>query len=160
MQLLIFRHGIAEDASPDGSDGARELTPEGVRKTQDAAVGLAAAIEPPAVILTSPKARARQTAAILGRVFKVRVADEPLLADDAIDPIVGMLARRDEPSVMLVGHEPTLSRLMIRLLSGRGGDWVELKKAGCACLSVQIAGRDASAVLHWLLTPKMLRKLK
>lgn len=164
MDLIIFRHGIAEDQSPDGTDAARALTPEGLRKTQEAAAGLATIIQPPQVILTSPKVRAKQTAAILGRVFKVEPRDEPALADESLDDILAAIVALREERVVLVGHEPTLSRLIYRLVTGRapatGRDAIELKKAGAALLTVAFdAGRSSAAVLHWLLTPKMLRSL-
>lgn len=164
MHLILFRHGIAEDHSSDGSDAARALTAEGVRKTQAAAVGLATMIEPPQVILTSPKVRAKQTAAILGRVFKVESRDEPALAEESLDKILAAVARRGEEVVILVGHEPTLSSLIHHLVAGRapvtGRDSVELKKAGAASLTVTFGDSSTpSAILHWLLTPKVLRSL-
>lgn len=161
MQLILFRHGIAEDLVEGGSDATRALTPEGMRKTQAAAEGLAALIDAPGAILTSPKVRALQTAAILGRVFKVEPREEPVLADGTVDEVVATLATRDEATLVVVGHEPTLSRVAARLSTGRAGsDFVTLKKAGAVRLTVTRGDGDSPrATLDALLPPKVLRRL-
>ena len=66
--------------------------------------------------------------------------------------------RADVASVALVGHEPDLSELASRLLSG-GEDVVaiEMKKGGVACLGVD--DLDGAAVLRWLAPPRILRAL-
>jgi len=69
MKLYIFRHGIAEDVGPDGTDDSRRLTREGVDKTRKAAAGIARLGAKPDVILTSPKVRAAQTADLAAEVL-------------------------------------------------------------------------------------------
>jgi phosphohistidine phosphatase len=160
MQLIVFRHGIAEDYAPDGSDEARALTPEGVRKTQAAAVGLATLIEKPVAILSSPKVRAKQTAAIFSGVVKVPVTPEPLLAHGTVEQLLALLARHDASPLVLVGHEPTLSQLVLTMMGLTSAlDALELKKAGAACLTVTPGRTSLPAMLNWLVTPKMLRRL-
>ncbi len=160
MRLLVFRHGIAEDRGADGTDASRVLTPQGVERARQAARGLARLTDPPDVILTSPKARARQTAEAAADAFgrPVEVLDE--LADGPADPALRALAKRPEDAVMIVGHEPMLSELVEQVCTGgRQAGFVDLRKAGCACLEVTLAsGGDATAAtLLWLATPKMLR---
>lgn len=159
MRLLVFRHGIAEDVSTDGTDASRVLTPHGVERTRKAARGLAAFCDPPDVILTSPKARARQTADVAAEIFgrEIEVLDE--LADGPPGPALVALAGRSEETVMIVGHEPMLSGLVEQVCTGRPLGVVDLRKAGCACLDVTLTpGGDASAaVLLWIATAKMLR---
>ncbi len=161
MQLLIFRHGLAEDQSADGSDAARALTSDGVRKTRRAARGLIRIIDRPDVILTSPLLRARQTAEILGLALKRQAEPMPELAEPSPGAIWAKLRERRERCVLLVGHEPTLSRLVQLLCAGRSGhDFIELKKAGCACLGIaDPAARTPRAVLQWLATPKMMGRM-
>jgi len=159
MRLLVFRHGIAEDVSADGTDASRVLTPQGVERTRKAARGLVALCDPPDVILTSPKARARQTADAAAEVFgsRIEVLDE--LADGPPGPALAALAARREETVMIVGHEPMLSGLVEQVCAGRPLGVVDLRKAGCACLDVTLApaGDATAAVLLWLATAKMLR---
>jgi phosphohistidine phosphatase len=160
VRLLVFRHGIAEDTADDGTDASRVLTPQGVQRTRKAARGLAEFCDPPDVILTSPKARARQTAEAAADAFgrPIEVLDE--LADGPPAPALEALAVRIEDTVMVVGHEPMLSELVEQICTGgRSVGFVDLRKAGCACLDVTLApGGDATAAtLLWLATPKMLR---
>jgi phosphohistidine phosphatase len=160
MRLLVFRHGIAEDTAADGTDAARVLTADGVARTRKAARALARLCDPPDVILTSPKARARQTADAAAEAFgsPIEVLDE--LADGPPEPALRALARRSEGTVMIVGHEPMLSELVERLCTGgRSRGFIDLRKAGCACLDVELdpGGEAAEATLLWLATAKMLR---
>ena len=66
----------------------------------------------------------------------------------------GKLCEWKETSVLLVGHGPTLSRLVQLLCAGRAaGGFIELKKAGCACLDIaDPASSRPHAVLRWLAT--------
>ena len=74
IELVFFRHGIAEDTLPDRS---RPLTEEGIRKTRAAAEGLKKMEISFDRIFTSPWLRASQTAAILSELL---AAAMPLLA--------------------------------------------------------------------------------
>jgi phosphohistidine phosphatase SixA len=57
---------------------------------------------------------------------------------------------------MVVGHNPNLSEFLGRSISEAGCEAaVELKKGGVARVET---GRN-SAVLHWYLTPKVVRAL-
>jgi phosphohistidine phosphatase SixA len=62
--------------------------------------------------------------------------------------------------VALVGHEPGLSELASYLRAGSGGAVdLEMKKGGAALLSIDGTPQAGSALLRWLLTPKVLRSL-
>ncbi|MCE9591695.1 MAG: phosphohistidine phosphatase SixA [Planctomycetes bacterium] len=161
MIVYFFRHGIAEDAPPGGDDASRELTPEGVEKTTLAARGLANLIEKPDAILTSPKSRAVQTAQIISGAFDMKVRTLPVLADGLDTAVVRAIARLRHESVLLVGHEPTLSRVVELLCAGHDAPpFVQMKKAGCACVEiVKGSAGNTDARLLWLATPTMLRKL-
>jgi phosphohistidine phosphatase len=159
VRLLVFRHGIAEDVSADGTDASRVLTPQGVERTRKAARGLTAFCDPPDVILTSPKARARQTADAAGEAFGSPIELLEELADGPPGPALSALAERTEETVMIVGHEPMLSELIEQVCTTRPLGFIDLRKAGCACLDVTLApgGEATDAVLLWLATPKLLR---
>lgn len=163
MRLLVFRHGIAEERSADGTDAARALTAQGVERTRAAARGLAAFADPPDVILSSPRTRALQTAREAAAAFGREVEVVAELADGAPTEALRALAARTEATVMIVGHEPMLSELVEQLCTGdRRRGFVDMRKAGCACLDVDLApgGEATAATLLWLATPKMLRGVK
>jgi phosphohistidine phosphatase len=154
MQLLLLRHGIAEDHGPDGTDDARRLTDKGIAKTTAVVAGLVRVVDCPDAIFTSPKVRARQTADIVARAFDIPPQVAAVLGDNDADAICDWLQRIDHDTVMLVGHEPSFSGIIEKLCTGSLGDFIEMKKAGCACLEVDVAAR--SAVLQWLAPAKLL----
>ena len=167
MLLYLIRHGIAEEQSFDGSDAARSLTREGSQKTKRCAKGLATIIDPPSVILTSPKIRAEQTAQIFSKVLDCPTQNLDALANNDLPPILAALAARDEEAIALVGHQPTLGCLLEYLCFNRltpkpRGDFVDLKKAGIACIHIQRRDKKLilPALLHWIVTPKILSNLK
>ncbi len=162
MQLLIFRHGIAEPTGPDGTDASRRLTEEGVERTRRAAVGLASIADRPDVVLTSPLVRAVQTSEIVGRVFNRPPTVMQELAYGPARAVIERLKRREEQIVMIVGHEPTLSGIIRTLCGGRDeGSFVVMKKAGCALVDTPISDPEAigESRLLWLTTSKVLRRL-
>src|SRR5258707_15872816 len=89
MELLIVRHAIAfeRDRHRWRDDGARPLSPAGVRRARKAAAGLKEIIKAPDLVLTSPLVRARQTAQILTDVAGWPQAEEvPELSPQAPAP--------------------------------------------------------------------------
>jgi phosphohistidine phosphatase len=161
MELIVFRHGIAEDRATGKSDADRPLTAEGLDKTGRAAAGLLKIAPRPQVILTSPKTRAVQTAELAGQAFGIRLETAEVLATGDVAAMLDALAGRDERRIMIVGHEPDFSEIIERLIFGRMTGTIELKKAGAAL--IDIAGRIDTArvcgMLRWLATPKMLREM-
>src|SRR5438105_4431310 len=119
MDLYILRHAIAEMAAnpPSGGDSRRRLTAEGAEKMRRAAKGMKAFGLSFDLILSSPFLRARETAEIVAKTFRLakRLELDPSLAPDGNPKtLIDGLAkhRRAAQEVLLVGHEPYLSRLI------------------------------------------------
>ncbi len=70
MKLYLLRHGTASDLA--SSDAERELTREGEEEAQIAGSALAELGVKPSHILSSPLARARQTAEIAAQLSSPR----------------------------------------------------------------------------------------
>ena len=164
MNLFLLRHGIAvEPGSPGArSDAERHLSPEGKKKMRKIASGMKALDLSFDLILSSPYARARETAEIVAREFGVVLEFTPRLEVGG-DPaaLVAEVAARstDLADLLLVGHEPQLSRLISHLLSGDPGLSVTMKKGGLCKLDVPRLRYARSATLEWLLTPSQLAHL-
>lgn len=73
MELIIMRHGLAEDREEfnrkNSEDSLRPLTLKGRKKTQKVAMKLRDLIDEVDVIVSSPFTRARQTAEIVSQIF-------------------------------------------------------------------------------------------
>jgi len=161
MELIIIRHAIAvARGTPDVPDEDRPLTPEGEQKFREAAKGLAALVDPPDAVLTSPWLRARQTAAIAAAAWgRVEPVETPALASGSFEEQAEVLDRYPrDATVAVVGHEPWVSELLARLLGTRHDERLEFKKGGVAV--VEVPGRLAGGGrLVWYLPPKVLRRL-
>ena len=166
MILYILRHGIAEVAAADGDDGARKLTAKGRDKMRDVAEGLREFGYKFDAILTSPLARATETAEIVAAAYANTPPPQvlPALATGVSAPEAGAALRAfaKHKHVMIVGHEPQLSSLASLLLTGAHDSVrINLKKGACMALSVPAARIDkGGAELLWMLTARQLRKLR
>jgi phosphohistidine phosphatase len=66
---------------------------------------------------------------------------------------------QEEQDVLLVGHEPYLSRLISTLLTGGPNLSVTMKRGGLCALDIQTLRFGRCANLLYLLTPRQLRRL-
>ena len=164
MKLFLLRHGKAQPRSPKWRpDSKRPLTREGESSMFAVARGIKALEVSFDVILTSPYVRALRTAEILAEVYE----SEKLFETARLTPEAGAKDILDEVNenfsaageIVLVGHEPFLSRLISTLLTGADGMTMELKKAGFCKLTIEKLVFGKCACLDWLLTPKQLSRL-
>lgn len=160
MNCYFLRHGIAVE--PDewtGPDFDRPLTQEGIERMKCEARAIADLSLRLDVIVTSPLLRARQTAEIVADRLKLRdeiVEDERLADGFDARRLSEILGEHDKAeAIMLVGHEPTMSATIGRLI---GDAKIELKKAALA--GVALSGASAArGKLICLIPPKVLTQL-
>ncbi len=164
MTLYFLRHGIAADqAEWGGPDSDRPLTKEGIHKMKKSAKGMRRLKMTFDWILTSPYRRAYETAEIVAEEFnakeKLKITKTLAVGGDP-EALVRHLARdyRTWESIMAVGHEPYLSRL-IATLSGGPAASIAMDKGGLVKLTADTLTYGACATLEWLLTTKILKKL-
>lgn len=166
MELLILRHAIAfpRDGKRWPDDTERPLTMEGVKRARRAAAGLKRIVTRPALVLTSPLVRARDTAAILTQAAHWPEAKE----SDALTPgaspeaVLEVLRRSGAKSecVAVVGHQPHLGRLLALCLRGDArAEAFELKKSSVVCVRFEGPPRAHQGLLTWSLPSRVLRKL-
>jgi phosphohistidine phosphatase len=165
MMIYIMRHGLAEDPIPKSDDGARKLTAKGADKIRKAAAGMRAMGLAFETILSSPILRAMETAEIvaneLGGAVKPRPTPE-LTTGSSPAKALEAIARLHLPeSVLIVGHEPTLSRLASLLLSGSSESvGIRLKQGGVIALEIPDRVEAGAADLRWMLTQRQLRQFR
>jgi len=160
MKLYLLRHATAEDIA--SSDDARELTDTGRTEARIAGKALAALGAKPGRVLSSPLARARQTAEIvagqLGFAGEVELVDE-LKNDVATSVLLRVLAQRGKAEeLLLVGHMPSLSEHLAALIGAEEPGGLSLGKAAVACVETD-ALRPGRGELRWLMRQKQLRLL-
>jgi len=165
MIVYVLRHGVAEEIGPDGDDASRRLTAAGRRKLRVAAAGMRRLGLHFDVILTSPLARAVETAAIVAEVIgdTPPPRELPALAQGT-PPAETVRALRPfvrYRHLVIVGHEPGLSGVVALLLTGSTtGLRLVLKKGGLVAVEVHDIRQPAGAALRWMLTPRELRRMR
>lgn len=161
MKLVFFRHGPAvPPGTPGVAEAERPLTPEGRKKTLQAARGLKRLDLGIDAVFASPLPRALQTAEIVAEVLRLR----PKLMD-ALAPgtpagrLLEEVAKLDAKVPVLVGHEPMLSAAMSLAICGSTKGSFELKKAGLAMVEFGEGENPHRGSLRLLLAPSILRTL-
>jgi phosphohistidine phosphatase len=159
MKLYFLRHGPALSRGEwDGADSDRPLSADGEAVVRSVArwivewqLGLDA-------ILTSPYERALRTA----RIVEETLADgTPLVYEPGLEPGRFTLdslwetasGRADSQSILLVGHEPSMSEVLSEVV---GGGRYGFKKGGLARVDLYAVSPPAGE-LRWLVPPRLMR---
>lgn len=162
MDLYLVRHAIAEEPRAGQADARRALTARGRKRFERAARGMRELGVACDVLVHSPWLRAQETAEILSAELG---GEHELCVSAALArvPDATLLAELRGARVVLVGHEPWLSDLLLWLAlgwrvhepDGRAAR-VELRKGGLA----QLRGepRPGEMRLVALHTPRSLRR--
>jgi len=162
MIVYFLRHASAgQRMLNSGKDERRPLDEEGILQARYVGWMLANVDVQVEQIVSSPLKRARQTASLVANELAF---ESPVQTDDALRPEAqitqfhALLARlRKYESVMLVGHNPSLTDFLSRTIStGSSAAHIDFKKGAVA--KVEISGRKGT--LDWLVTPKIARTLQ
>jgi phosphohistidine phosphatase len=165
MEIIFLRHapaGEREDWARTGRpDSERPLTTDGRKRAREAAKGLAAFIETADLVATSPWARAKETAEIAAKALGAPLVETNfLLPHRSPASLAGWLSGLDGERVVLVGHEPHLSKAVSWLLTGAAARSVVSLKKAQAVLLVTSKAAPGGAILRWSLPPRVLRALR
>ena len=157
MEVFFFRHGEPIDSNAwEGDELTRPLTDEGMKRMRREARAMAGLSLGVTLILSSPLKRALQTARIaaeaLGLSGAMR-ADERLAPGFDIEELQEILSENaGAAAVLLVGHEPDLSRTVSACI---GGGRMEFGKGGLARVQIALTPAPRGHLL-WLLPPQVL----
>jgi phosphohistidine phosphatase len=164
MELFLLRHGLAVERGRPGfeDDSTRPLTPKGRRQLRKISSAMKKMDLDFDLILSSPFLRAKQTAEIVATDLKLKrcLKFSNALAPGGDATILFKQLERTKPApekLLLVGHEPDLSRLISLLVTGGTQLQLDFKKAGLCKLEVENLRAGKCATLAWLLTPKLMK---
>ena len=157
--LYLVRHGEAVvNVEPimGGMRGDTGLTPRGVAQAESLRDRLAATGEIAAdILISSTLPRARQTAEIIAGVLNMPVEIREEVNFDFDEKVVqAFVAANGEQDLMFVGHEPTMSQVIMALTRGS----VTIKPGSLARVDItsQLVLRGE---LVWLIAPKVFDAL-
>jgi phosphohistidine phosphatase len=148
-QLWVLRHAEAE---PHGarSDAQRQLTARGRCQARAAGIALTRLGAVFDAVLFSPKVRARQTAELAAAEWSKEQREllrlhPPLAAGfGAPQALDALSVIGSDGRLLLVGHEPDLSRVVGDLTGGR----VDLKKGGLAVVRLEGVGGELAVLMR------------
>lgn len=147
MDLILWRHAEAELGEPDHG---RTLTAKGRKQAAKMASWLDRNLPADCRILCSTAERCEQTAAALGRKYKLikEIAPGALAADVLI--AAGWPDAR-EP-VVVIGHQPVLGHVASLLISGSEQDWT-IRKGYVWWLTNRVKDDTAHAIVRAVMGP-------
>jgi phosphohistidine phosphatase len=164
VDIYILRHGKAEDGTAEGGDEARRLTKKGAEEIGGVGLWMAAQGLTFDLITASPLVRAQETAAIIAMTleYKKKPGSWDVLAPGGEpDAVCHAISRHAKSSaILLVGHEPLLSSLVSRIISGNEDAGIIMTKGGLAKIRDVTFTQRPSGELHWLLTAKQMNLRK
>lgn len=156
-ELLLIRHGKAEDRSADKNDVLRELTDTGKEEFAGFLKTIKDNLETDkeVTVWASPLIRARQTASIFTDTLDLNSAEEKeFIANGDFDALVEDIKQQDTNTrVVCVGHEPSLGFWIEELT----GSEYSFKKGGIALVQLT-EGNLSKGKLVWESNPKVTRK--
>jgi phosphohistidine phosphatase len=148
-QLWLLRHA---DAEPHGTrpDAERRLTERGERQARLAGVAIARIGVEFEALLSSPRERALRTATVAAQEWSEAQRSrlevhQPLEGGfDAEQALVALAGMSADGRLLIVGHEPDLSRVVAQLT----GACIDLKKGGLAVVKVDGPSGELLALLR------------
>lgn len=160
--ILVLRHAKSDWDAEYTDDHARPLADRGVKAARKMGLWLTTAGMVPERAVSSTATRARQTLALAaetgGWTGAARITDA--LYEASPDDVLAEIRQTPDEaaSVVVVGHEPTHSRLVSLLI---GGGQIEMKTAAVARIDVPVTRwadvAPGRGTLTGLYTPASLR---
>jgi len=157
MDLILWRHAEAEDLEETeegcGADLSRRLTPKGERQALRMAAWLDRQLPEGVRVFCSPAVRTEQTVIALGRKYKARDELRPSGSVDELLQLVQWPEAR-QPA-LIVGHQPTLGRVVARLLDWREED-CSIRKGAVWWLRQRERDGQSQTLIVTVQTPELL----
>ena len=150
MDLILWRHADAHEASADQPDAERMLTAKGERQAQRMAQWLHRHLPDSTRVLVSPTLRTLQTADALDLKYKVMAELAPEASVEALLHAARWPDGRGP--VLVVGHQPTLGLAAAYLLAGTTTP-LSVRKGALWWLRRRTRGDESDVVLQAVVAP-------
>lgn len=154
MDLLLWRHADAEDATPGQNDMDRRLTARGHGQAEAMGRWLRKRLPPDAGVLVSPARRCQETARGLGRPFQTVAALAPDQGWEAV--LQATKWPRSPRPVLVIGHQPALGELAAQLMCGMDLPW-SIRKGSVCWLRYRVRETVEDVQLRALVAPDLIQ---
>jgi phosphohistidine phosphatase len=164
--ILLMRHAKAEPGVPGQTDFERPLAPRGREDAERMGRAVAKLACVPDAIVSSPAARAKETAELAARAMKfegtIRMERE-LYASSGEEWLTALRAvPASAGSALVVAHSPGIEEAAALACGASSGSF-DVPTAGLLAFTVDAERwrdlEDGDAVLRWFLRPRMLGSL-
>jgi phosphohistidine phosphatase len=159
VELYLIRHADAAPAGEGGitKDADRPLTAKGEEQARNLGQGLERKGMRPAVVVSSPLLRSRQTADLLVGAFSppppdVKVCEE-LAPDGKRRRLSRYLRTLGATKIALVGHQPDIGAFAAWLIGSKKAQ-IEIAKAGVAWITCEDSPGRGQGELVLLVAPE------
>lgn len=155
-ELILLRHAEAVSTEKTHDDQDRPLSPRGEQEAQAAGLWLAARSTSIDRVLCSPTRRTDETARLT--LAALPGAPVPQMAKEIYDASPGELLalldqHADAGTILLVGHNPGVERLVALLVEGRSDHFRGMPPGGLAILHLNGALEPGNARLDAFWSP-------
>ena len=155
-ELILLRHAEAVPIEKAADDQQRPLSTRGEEEARAAGAWLAGHGARPDRVLCSPSRRTDETARLA--LAAIENSPSPQLADEIYDASPGELLalldqHGDANTVMLVGHNPGIERLVALLVEGRSDEFRGMPPGALAVLHLNGALEPGNARLDAFWSP-------
>ena len=162
--LYILRHGKSDWHADFAADHDRPLAPRGQSAARAMGVFLSRLRQAPDLVISSTAVRAHDTARLAAEAgdWSCTLETDRQLYEGDTGLILQLVQQQDDSqeSLLLAGHEPTSSEMIVKLI---GGGLVRMPTAAMARIDFLVESwaeiRFGNGMLVWLVTPKMLKKV-
>jgi phosphohistidine phosphatase len=153
MDLILWRHAEAHEASVGEDDMSRSLTPRGERQALRMAQWLDRQLPDGTRIICSPAKRTEQTAMALGRKYKLSASLSPQSSAEML--LATSQWPQSKNAVLIIGHQPILGEAIAQLLGFQRHECA-VKKGAVWWLRSRSRLEANQTVLVTVQTPEML----
>ena len=158
MQIYLMQHGPALPKEQDPDEG---LSPAGEARIHASGKALKKMGVSFDVILSSPKKRSRQTAAIVAK--EVGFPPEKIMETEKVkamtppeETIKALTEYPGNKRILIAGHLPSVAEVASFLLTKGSKATIEFEMGGCCKIDVEDLPTH-SGHLRWYLTPEQLK---
>ena len=150
MLLYLLRHALAQERAE--SDAARELTAEGVAQARSVAKKFRQHSPLMDRVLCSPYHRAQQTASYVMPLFPGldMISEDSLMPGGDVYAVLDAIEDAAVQNVLLVGHNPFMSRMLSVLVDGTLESQHYVGNANLYCMSLDVVAAGCGEVLYTL----------
>lgn len=150
MDLLLWRHAEAEDGDDDLK---RRLTERGEKQARLMAGWIQRHQPKDLRIVVSPAVRTQQTAEALKLPFET---NRKIGSDACVSELIAASGwPHAKGGVLIVGHQPSLGRMVSLLLAGQEAEW-SIKKGALWWLSNRVRRGETQTVLRAMIPVELL----